>query len=144
MGNMMRLELTGFEEMLEKLDKMGAELEEIVTDCLEQAGETIGYDTLDAIEDEKKLPAGGNYSTGETKETVILEPKAEKSGNLIEIGVGFDMEKPGAGIYLITGTPKMPPVYQLNKMYRGKKYMKQIQNDIRDILTDEMVTRMEK
>ena len=64
----LKLETKGFAQYGEKLDRLGADLKAIFTDALEQAGETIGEDTLDAIT-EGNLPAGGKYSTGDTGES---------------------------------------------------------------------------
>lgn len=139
--NTLKLDMKGFDEYLTKLDKLGADLKPIITDALSEVGETIGDDTLDAV-DKSNLPAGGEYSKGDTEKSVILSPEVEWIGTVAEIGVGFDYGKPGAGGYLITGTPRMAPDRALNRMYKGRKYMSQIKNDIKDILVDEMERRM--
>lgn len=137
----LKLDTQGFTEYGEKLDALGAGLRSIFTDALEQAGETIGEDTLDAVA-EGNLPAGGKYSTGETKAAVIQSPRVEWEGTTGSIGVGFDFGKPGAGGFLITGTPRMRPDKALNQMYKGKRYMKKIQQDMADIFNDEIRRRM--
>lgn len=137
----LKLDTQGFTEYGEKLDALGADLRSIFTDALEQAGETIGEDTLDAVA-EGNLPAGGKYSTGETKAAVIQSPRVEWEGTTGSIGVGFDFGKPGAGGFLITGTPRMRPDKALNQMYKGKRYMKKIQQDMADIFNDEIRRRM--
>lgn len=137
----LKLDAQGFTEYGEKLDALGADLRSIFTDALEQAGETIGEDTLDAVA-EGNLPAGGKYSTGETKAAVIQSPRVEWEGTTGSIGVGFDFGKPGAGGFLITGTPRMRPDKALNQMYKGKRYMKKIQQDMADIFNDEIRRRM--
>lgn len=137
----LKLDTQGFTEYGEKLDALGADLRSIFTDALEQVGETIGEDTLDAVA-EGNLPAGGKYSTGETKAAVIQSPRVEWEGTTGSIGVGFDFGKPGAGGFLITGTPRMRPDKALNQMYKGKRYMKKIQQDMADIFNDEVRRRM--
>ena len=72
----------------------------------------------------------------------IKNPKVEWSGMMGEIGVGFDFSKPGAGGYLITGTPRMKPDRELNKIYKGKRYMKQIEQDIKEVFEAELESRM--
>lgn len=139
--NLLKLDTKPFDIYAEKLDRLGADLKAIFTDALEQAGETIGQDTLDAVADEN-LPAGGKYSTGDTKASVIQNPQVKWSGAVGEIGIGFDFGKPGAGGFLITGTPKMRPDKTLNAMYKKKKYMSDIQNDMIDIFNDEIKKRM--
>ena len=139
--NEIKLTTTPFQEYIEKLDKLGANLQEILTDALEQAAETIQYDTEDAVT-KSGLPAKGKYSKGDTEKSIIRDAKVKWSGSIAEIDVGFNYNKPGAGGFLISGTPKMKPVTQLNRMYRGKKYMKQIQQDMIDIFQDEIEQRM--
>ena len=53
--------------------------------------------------------------------------------------IGFDFEKPGAGGYLITGTPRMKPDAALSKMYKQKAYMKKIQDDMENVILDLLV-----
>ena len=79
------------------------------------------------------LPATGKYSTGDTKKS-IAEPKVVWSGTVAEVGLGFDKTKPGAGGFLITGTPRMEPDRKLEKIYARKKYLKQINEDLSEVL----------
>ena len=139
--NSLKLDVSGFEEYIQKLEKLEADLKPIVSDALNQAGETITDDTFDAVSD-SNLPRGGEYSTGETERSIIKNPRVKWSGTTAEIGVGFDFNKPGAGGYLITGTPRMAPDKALNKIYKSKKYMKDVQKDMIDIFQDEISRRM--
>lgn len=139
--NTIQLSTKGFEEYIEKLDGLNADLQSIITDALEQAAETVQDDTLDAL-DKENLPAKGEYSQGDTEDSVIRNPKVKWSGTVAEIPVGFDFTKPGAGGLLISGTPRMQPATELNRIYRGKKYMRQIHNDMVDVFQDEIDRRM--
>ena len=47
--NTLKLQLSGFEELITKLDELGGNIETVVEDALQQAGETIGDDTIEAI-----------------------------------------------------------------------------------------------
>ena len=139
--NTLKLELSGFKELLTKLDKLGGDVPEVVEDALTQAAGTIADDTLAALAD-ANLPAGGKFSGGDTKAAVVTNPRVEWSGTTASVGVGFDYDKPGAGGLLITGTPKMKPDYALQKMYKKKGYMQKIQDDMRKIVTDAISKRM--
>ena len=139
--NLLKLDVSGFEEYIQKLEKLEADVKPIVEDALNQAGETITDDTFDAVSD-SNLPRGGEYSTGKTRESIIKNPRVKWSGTTAEIGVGFDFNKPGAGGYLITGTPRMAPDKALNKIYKSKKYMKDVQKDMIDIFQDGISRRM--
>lgn len=141
--NMLKLDTRGFKQYAEKLDALGGDLQMIFTDALEQAGETIANDTLDAITD-PNLPRGGKYrkSPSKTEASVVRNPKIEWHGTLGEIGVGFDFNKPGAGGYLITGTPRMRPDNALDAIYKKKKYMNDISKGMVNIFNDEIKRRM--
>ena len=139
--NVLKLDVHGFDEYAEKLDRLDADLKKIFTDALEEVGETITEDTENAVTDEN-LPAGGKYSSGETKESILKNPKVEWNGTIGQINVGFDFGKSGAGGYLITGTPRMRPVKELNEIYKSKRYMNNIRKDMTEIFQDEIERRM--
>ena len=139
--NKFMIETKGFAELAGKLDKITDNIEGVICEALENAGEDVSLETLEAVED-SNLPAKGKFSKGNTKETVILNPKASVKGFTVEIGMGFDKTKNGAGTLLITGTPRMKPDRELERMFARKKYAaeinKQIQDSIVELIEDEM------
>ena len=147
--NTMALDLKGFNELLTKLDGLGGDLKKVVTEALDEAGKKIGEDTANAVQ-KNNLPAGGKFSQGDTADTVVMNPKVEWSGDEAKIGVGFDFSKKGAGGFLIKGyyqnyhgTPRhMEPQKELNAMYTGKGYIKQIQKDMMQVVTKEISEKM--
>ena len=139
--NTLNLELSGFNELVTKLEGMNGNVHKVVTDALMQAAETIEEDTHNAVK-KSNLPAKGKYSTGDT-EKAIAKPSVTWSGTVAEVGVGFDYSKNGAGGFLITGTPRMQPDRELQKMYKQKKYMKAIQQDMEEVVQDEISRVME-
>lgn len=140
--NTLKLDTSGFEEMLRKLDSLGGNVQKAVEDALIQSAETIQEDTIAAL-DAANLPAGGSYSIGTTKESIVSDSQIAWEGMIASVPVGFDFSKPGAGGFLITGTPRMQPDRALNKMYKQKRYMKQIQNDMGDVIMDYVIEAME-
>lgn len=140
--NTLKLDTSGFSEMLRKLDSLGGNVKKAVEDALIQSAETIQEDTIAAL-DAANLPAGGNYSIGTTKESIVSNSQITWEGMIASVPVGFDFSKPGAGGFLITGTPRMQPDRALNKMYKQKRYMKQIQNDMGDVIMDYVIEAME-
>lgn len=133
----LRLDTSGMEELIRKMDKIGMDVKPLVEKALTEAGAKISNDTLAALSDQF-LPAQGKYhgSRRETEESVIMYPQVTWEGSVAWIPVGFDFSKPGAGGYLISGTPKMKPDKELNRMYKGKRYMKGIQDDMYKVLED--------
>ena len=69
--NTLRLELSGFKELLTKLDKLGGDVPGMVEGALMQASGTIADDTLAALAN-ANLPAGGKFSVGDTKAAVVI------------------------------------------------------------------------
>ena len=74
-----------------------------------------------------KLPAGGKYSTGTTKESIDRDMSVEWQGMTATIKVGFDFSKSGVtSIFLMYGTPKMKPVAGLKNAVYGAKTQKEL------------------
>lgn len=140
--NTLKLDTSDFERLLAQLQDAGRDAQLAVTQALEKAGQKISGDTLDVIND-ANLPAGGKYSTGETKESVVTNARVTWSGSVAEIPVGFDFSRPGAGGFLITGTPKMKPDKALNRMYKQKRYMRDIQDDMYHTVMSHVIDKME-
>lgn len=141
--NSISIDFSVFSDYAEELDKLGADLKEIFTDVMEQEGETVAEDTKDAVQ-KGNLPAGGKYSQGDTERAIIAQPKVEWSGELGEMGLGFDKTLPGAGGFLITGTPKMQPVQELVDIYGRKSYERKMTEDIMDYLGAEIDDRLKR
>lgn len=139
--SMISIDFSNFSDYAEKLDKLGGDLKEIFTDAMEQAAETVQFDTIDAMA-KGNLPAGGKYSQGDTEASIIRDAKVSWHGSLGKIGLGFDKTRPGAGGFLITGTPKMQPNRALEDIYGRKKYENQLKKDIEEVLQDEIDRRM--
>lgn len=74
-----------------------------------------------------KLPAGGRYSTGDTKKSIDKDLAVEWQGMTGSIKVGFDFKKSGmTSIFLMYGTPRMSPVAGLKNAIYGTKTQKEI------------------
>lgn len=135
--NYISINFSNFAEYAEKLDRLNADLKKIFGDAMEDAAKQVQEDTRKAV-DNAYLPAGGIYSDGETKASIIRDITPKWSGSLGEVKLGFDKTKPGAGGFLITGTPKMAPDAPLAEMYSGRKYQRQIQKKIEQSLQKEL------
>lgn len=135
------LDFSQFEELAEDLDGLGADLQEIFTDIMEQTADAVNQDVADAM-DPKNLPAKGAYSRGITKQSITNEPKVVWSGTRGDVGYGFDRTKPNAGSWLITGTPRMQPNYKLEDIFVRKKYRNKMVADIMEYLMAEIEDRM--
>jgi hypothetical protein len=132
-----------FEDLADQLEKLGADLKECFAEAMEKEGKKVTEDTVKAVAD-VNLPAGGKYSSQqkETKASIIMDPKVEWSGSEAVLPLGFDKSKPGAGGFLITGTPKMHPDYALEKIYGQKKYERDVRKAIMGNLEDQIHKRL--
>lgn len=74
-----------------------------------------------------KLPAGGRYSTGETKRSIDKDMTVEWNGMTASIKVGFDFSESGLkSIFLMYGTPRMKPVNGLKNAIYGTKTKREL------------------
>lgn len=126
-------EFDGLDRYAEQINALNGDLKSIVSDALEQAADDPTADTIEGVK-KKNLPAKGEYSTGETAETVIKHPTVTWAANIGTIGIGFDKEKYGAGTLLITGTPRMQPARKLADIYTSKKTVKEFHNAVSEAL----------
>ena len=136
--NTLKLDTSGFEGLIQRLDELGGNVVKAVDKGLAKASAKVAADTKAAIAPEY-LPAKGVYSKGDTEKSIVTNPQPEWDGLVASVPVGFDFSEPGAGGYLITGTPKMAPDKQLHKIYKGKKYMQEIQKIIGAEITDAII-----
>ena len=135
--NTLRLDTSGFESILNQLDRVD-DVQRAVDDALSTVAVKIADDTEKALST-ANLPARGIFSSGDTKQSIVTDRRVHWEGQVAWIPVGFDFSKVGAGGFLITGTPRMRPDKALNRMYKGKKYMKDIQNILADKVMDYVI-----
>ena len=138
----LRLDTKGFDRMLKELEAAGGDVKRAVDEALTKASAKITQDTKAAMA-QPNLPARGEYSTGDTMDSIIQDARVEWEGSVASIPVGFDFSKPGAGGFLITGTPRMQPNKELQKMYKQKKYMGEIQAQMSDLIMDHLIKSLE-
>lgn len=115
-----------FKDYMAKLDKLGGAnaMKKGVDKALKASKEYVNPLIETAM---TKLPAGGKYSTGGTKESIDKELKTEWHGFIAETKVGFDFKKSGLkSIFLMYGTPRMSPVKGLKNAIYGSKTQKEI------------------
>ena len=132
-----RIDFSQFEQLAEELQELGADLQTVIGGALNDAGKDIQAKTQQAMAD-SNLPAKGKYSTGNTASAINLDPKVKWSGSYGSIGFGFDFDKPNAGKWLITGTPRMQPDAALAAIYASEKYKTAVVKQIKDALQAEI------
>ena len=140
--NNISIDFSAFEEYAAKLEELEADLQQVFTEAMEQAGKQVADDTVAAVQSQN-LPAHGKYSHGKTMESIIKDPRVSWSGSLGVMPLGFDKTKPGAGGWLITGTPHMQPDHALQNIYGSNSYTKKINKQIEESLQQAIDKRMQ-
>ena len=124
--NKIGLQLDGFEDYMAKLDKLGGTdaMKRGVENALKASKKHVNPKIISAM---GKLPAGGKYSTGGTKESIDTDMTVEWNALTASIKVGFDFSKSGLkSIFLMYGTPRMKPVTGLKNAIYGSKTQQEI------------------
>ena len=138
----LKLDTSGFEELINRYKKLGGDIKPITEKAPEKVGNKITEDTIEGVQ-KKNLPQKGKYSKGNTETSIVRNPKTTWSGETASISVGFDYSKPGAGGFLITGTPRMRPAPLLNAIYKRKAYMRHIQEEMIEVVQAAINERIE-
>lgn len=127
--NKIGLQVEGFEDYMAKLDELGgtAAMKRGVEDALKASKKYVNPLIENAMA-KGNLPAKGRYSYDETtKKSIDDSMSVEWQGATASIKVGFDFKKSGmTSIFLMYGTPKMPPVKGLKTAIYGAKTKKEI------------------
>lgn len=124
--NKIGLQVKGFEEYMSRLDELGGgkAMKRGVESALKASKEYVNPLINQAM---GNLPAGGRYSTGETKQSIDKSMDVDWEGMTGSVKVGFNFKESGMkSIYLMYGTPKMSPVKGLKAAIYGAKTKKKI------------------
>ena len=126
--NKIGLQVKGFEEYMAKLDELGGNtvMKRGVESALKASKQHVNPKIVTAMAS-GNLPAGGKYSSGDTKQSIDTDMSVEWNGLTASIKVGFDFKKSGLkSIFLMYGTPKMSPVAGLKNAIYSTKTKKEI------------------
>ena len=126
MAKKMRLEFTGFEEMAERLDKLGGDLKKTTEKALTETHKLLTPKVEEAF---KRHDVKYSHAT---MKSLKKDPKVEWSGSVAAIGVGFKISEGGfPSIFIMYGTPRMQPDKKLyNAIYGNKKKVRELQERI--------------
>lgn len=100
--NKIGLQFDGFEELIEKLDKLSGDLKATTEEALQKSHAYVTPKITAAMDK--------HHRTGETEGAIVVHSPVEWNGMTAEIQVGFDLEQGGMpSIFLMYGTPKHAP-----------------------------------
>ena len=143
--NKIGLQVKGFEEYMARLDEVGgsAAMKKGVEKALEVSKQYVNPLIKKAMET-PNLPAKGDYATGLTEKSIDDEIKVYYDGVTAAIKVGFDFSESGlTSIFLMYGTPRMPPAAGLENAIYGTKTKKKIAELQADALNETIKEIME-
>lgn len=131
--NKIGLQFSGFQEMIEKLDKLEGDIFQTTEQALRES-KTYVTNQLLAVTVKGNFPAHGKYSTGKVRESIDRADTVIWQGSTASIDVGYEFEKSGpVSIFLMYGTPRMPKVQSMFDAIYGsqtKKKIKEIQKEV--------------
>jgi hypothetical protein len=100
------VEFAGLDEVLKKLNKLGADTKQITEDALQKSFDIVTKKAEAAIA-KPNLPAGGKFSTGRTEESLTRTLEVTWTGTEASAPVGFNIKKGGLpSIFMMYGTPR--------------------------------------
>lgn len=126
MANKTYIEFEGFEAVVERLSKLGANTKSITEKALKETHKVITAKATEAIQPHRL--------TGLTEKSLKRQANVEWAGTLGSVETGFSIRQGGlASIFLMYGTPRMKKDQKLYNAFFSKKTqdeVKKIQEDI--------------
>ena len=115
------LDFSGFDQILDELNKMGEDAQAVTDDALREAFKIITRKAEDAIQ-KPNLPRQGKYSSGRSERSLVRDPKITWSGSVASVDVGFNIKKGGLPtIFMMYGTPRYMKVQALYDAFYGEQ-----------------------
>lgn len=116
------LQFSGWQEKMEQLDKLSHH------GVLEGTKEAL-IETHKVVTPKVEQAIQKHVVSGETKESIIKNPKIDVVGSMVSIDIGFDIDNGGyPSIWLMYGTPKQQPDVKLYRAIFGKSTSDEIQH----------------
>lgn len=138
MSNKSKIEFEGFEELIDKLTKLGANVKETSEKALKATHEYVTEKAEEAVQ-KSNLPAHGKFSTGATEKSLVREPKITWEGTEASVKTGFSISNGGlASIFMMYGTPRHMKNQKMYNAFFGTKTKKEILQIQEDIFYDEL------
>lgn len=128
-----KLEFAGFDEMLKKLNALEADTKKIADEAIRKSFEIVTEAAAEAVS-EPNLPAGGRYSSGDTKRSLVRTPEITWSGTVATVPVGFNIKQGGLpSVFMMLGTPKRMKVQAVYDAFYGDRIRGEYLNAQREI-----------
>lgn len=131
MANKTMIEFEGFEEVVARLTKLGANTKSITEKALKETHKVITAKAKEAIQPHKL--------TGLTERSLKTSSNIEWAGTLASVETGFSIRQGGlASIFLMYGTPRMKKDQKMYNAFFSKKTQDEVRKIQEDIFYDEI------
>lgn len=139
----MKVEITGFSEILKKLTDLEGNVRKVTEKALEESYEIVTK-KAEAAMAPSYLPAKGKYSTGQTLGALKRDQAVMWQGDTAYIRVGFDLREGGlVSLFLMYGTPRMAPDKALYNAFYSAKTKKEVTEAQENVFFD-AIRRLEE
>lgn len=124
--NKIGLQISGLEEMIERLEAAEASVKS-ATEAALKASKQIVNQQLTRDTTNANFPARGKYATGALKKSIDKDFNVKWEGTEASLKIGYDFKTSGmASIFLMYGTPKMPKVQKLYDDIYGARTKREV------------------
>lgn len=131
MANKTRIEFDGFEKVIARLTKLGADVSKIAEEALKETHKYVTEQAETAIRP--------HHLTGATEKSLKKQANVEWVGTLASVETGFDISNGGLpSIFLMYGTPRMKKDQKLYNAFFGGKTKNEINKIQEDIFYNEI------
>lgn len=116
-----KLEFSGFDEMVKKLTKLEADTKTIAEDALKATHKIITAKAETAVQ-KSNLPRQGKYSHGRTEKSIKRDTDIAWSGTVGSVSVGYNIKQGGLpSIFMMYGTPRYMKVQAVYDAFYGSQ-----------------------
>lgn len=141
--NKIGLQFSGFQEMIEKLDKLEGDIRATTEQALRESKQYV-TDNLLAVTVKANFPAHGKFSTGRVRESIDKSDYVLWEGLKASVSVGYDMKISGpVSIFLMYGTPRMAKVQSMFDAIYGSQTTKKIKEIQKEVFANAIKEKME-
>ena len=132
----MSLDFHDLEQMMKRYEKIGADIKPAAEKALKKSHDFVTR-RLEQHTTKPFMPAGGQYSQGDTQKSIVREDTVYWVGGTQGfVGVGYDVSKTLTSIFLMYGTPKINPVKEIYQDVWGKTTRRMIREIQEEVMWD--------
>lgn len=122
----MKLEIEGFDHIIRRITELEGNAKKVTEKALRETHSIVTAKAEKAMGN-SYLPAGGDYSKGDTLRSLRRNAEIEWHGDIAQVPVGFDIDHNGlTSIFLMYGTPRMEPDRELYNAFYGNKTKQEV------------------